>query len=245
MCNGNVQLKQPGSTWGIKSLLLILYSCLILTSHCTLWNLMPFWQRYIVSFVCRSKPAEMLLCCPGNMHLITVGIIATKEWRLPDIRQQRCFLKIVFGILYMKTCLSGFVVTVLCVRVLDTCVFQCGRGKSVCIKAGSLPPVKKESVRAAVVHWDHIQFCCWTLQSSRCSVVLFPLLKLSDGVLPGVHPTERGPGRGAIQLEPLALQPAGSHQAGGPGLLSLHTPQGEARPSTGPVRTSSLQSGQL
>ena len=54
------------------------------------------------------------------------------------------------------------------------------------------------------------------------------LLKLGDGDLPGVYPTERGPGWGEIQLEPLALQPPGSHQASGPSLLPLHTTQGEA-----------------
>lgn len=76
---------------------------------------------------------------------------------------------------------------------------------------------------------------CWALS----------LLQLCDGDLPGVYPTEWGQGWGEIQLEPLAVQQAGSHQASGPSVLPLHTAQGEAWPATGSVRASSMQPGQL
>lgn len=71
------------------------------------------------------------------------------------------------------------------------------------------------------------------------------LLKLCDGDLPGVHPTERGQGWGEIQLEPVALQPPGGHQARGARLLPLHTAKGEARFTAGPVRAGAVQPGQL
>lgn len=70
-------------------------------------------------------------------------------------------------------------------------------------------------------------------------------MKRRDVDLPGVYPAERGPGRGAIQLEPLAIQPAGGHQVGGPRLLPLHAAEGEARPAAGSVRAGAVQPGQL
>lgn len=71
------------------------------------------------------------------------------------------------------------------------------------------------------------------------------LLKRRHVDLPGVHPAERGPGRGAIQLEPLAVQPAGGHPAGGPSLLPLHAAEGETRPAASSVRAGAVQPGQL
>lgn len=71
------------------------------------------------------------------------------------------------------------------------------------------------------------------------------LLKRRHVDLPGVHPAERGPGRSAVQLEPLAVQPAGGHQAGGPSLLPLHAAEGATRPATGSVRAGAVQPGQL
>lgn len=72
--------------------------------------------------------------------------------------------------------------------------------------------------------------------SNKTSLSAPSLLKRHDVDLPGVHPAERGPGRGTVQLEPLAVQSAGSHQAGGSRLLPLHAAEGETRPATGTVR---------
>lgn len=71
------------------------------------------------------------------------------------------------------------------------------------------------------------------------------LLKRHDVDLPGVHPAERGPGWGAVQLEPVAVQSAGSHQAGGSRLLPLHAAEGETRPATSTVRAGAVQPSQL
>lgn len=73
----------------------------------------------------------------------------------------------------------------------------------------------------------------------------FILPQLRHGNLSGVHPAEWRQGRGEVQLEPLALQPPGSHQISGARLLPVHTAEGETRPATGPVRASHVQPLQL
>lgn len=84
--------------------------------------------------------------------------------------------------------------------------------------------------------------------SEPASVTLcdcFSIPKCCDDDLPGVHPTEWGQRWGEIQLEHVAVQPTGGHQAGGPCLVPLHACQREAWPATATIRTSSVQPDNL
>ena len=73
-----------------------------------------------------------------------------------------------------------------------------------------------------------------------------PPISLScHGDLPRVHRSERGARRRALQLERVAVEPAGGDPDGGPGVGALHPAEGAARPAAHPVRAGPLQPGHL
>lgn len=111
--------------------------------------------------------------------------------------------------------------------------------------------MEQQSFRLPVITGEYLDFFSfhffffWTDQFILVYFARLFLPQPGDVDLPGVHSTKRGQGWGEIQLEPLALQSSGGHQAGGPRLLPSLTYQGEAQPAAGPVRAGSVQPGQL